>query len=111
MREKCYFAYCSDNLEKIKDLMLYLKQTIEAKSNNTVEVILDLKDFRVSENFKENEKKILKSDSVIIFFSPAYKAIIDESKESRGTYREYSLILKVWKEKISLLFQLLSKVR
>lgn len=99
MREKCYFAYCWDDPKGVLDLMKYLKKEIEKKSNNTIQVILDKKDFRVSENFKENEKKILKSDSVIIFFSPAYKTIIDEMDEKRGVYREYMHILNAWREK------------
>ena len=96
MKEKCYFAYCWDDPSKVMDLMEYLKNRIKTKSNCSIQVIIDKKDFHTSENFKENEKKIFKSDSVVIFFSPAYKTIIDEADETRGVYREYMHILKAW---------------
>ena len=100
MKQKCYFVYCWDDPDDVMDLMLYLKREIETKSNRTIQVIIDKKDFRVSENFKENEKKkIYNSDSVIIFFSSAYKKVIDAADEERGVYREYNHILNAWKEK------------
>lgn len=100
MKQKCYFVYCWDDPDDVMDLMLYLKREIETKSNITIQVIIDKKDFRVSENFKENEKKkIYNSDSVIIFFSSAYKKVIDAADEERGVYREYNHILNAWKEK------------
>lgn len=68
MKEKCYFAYCWDDPSKVMDLMEYLKNRIKTKSNCSIQVIIDKKDFHTSENFKENEKKIFKSDSVVIFF-------------------------------------------
>lgn len=96
MREKCFFAYCWDDPDGVMDLMLYLKQRIEKKSNGTIQVIIDKRDFHISENFKENEKKIYMSDSVIIFFSPAYKNVINGEDEERGVYREYKHILSAW---------------
>lgn len=99
MKQKCFFAYCWDDPDDVMDLMKYLKREIEVKSKRTIQVIIDKKDFHISENFKENEKKIYKSDSVIIFFSPAYKSIIDEAREERGVYREYKHILEAWKAK------------
>lgn len=97
MKQKCYFAYCWDDPDEVMDLMCYLKKKIENRSNGTIQVIIDKRAFHVSENFKENEKKILKSDSVVIFFSPSYKNIIDERKENRGVHREYEHILAAWK--------------
>jgi hypothetical protein len=97
MKQKCYFAYCWDDPDNVMDLMLYLKKKIENRSNRIVQVIIDKKEFHVSENFKENEKKIFKSDSVVVFFSPSYKKIIDERKENRGVHREYEYILSAWK--------------
>lgn len=97
MREKCYFSYCSDECDE--NLMEYLRKEIENKSNGKVQVIYDKKDFHNAENFKENEKKILGSDSVVIFFSPSYKQIIDNSQVERGTHREYNLILPLYESK------------
>ena len=100
MKQKCFFAYCWDvDSNNVMDLMNHLRKEIETKSNRTIQIIIDKKDFHISENFKENEKKIYSSDSVIIFFSPAYKNIIDEAQEDRGVYREYTHILKAWKAK------------
>lgn len=96
MKERCYFAYCWD--ENDRDLMDYLKKEIESKSNGQIQVIYDRKNFHHAQNFKENEKRILKSDAVVIFFSPEYKKIIDEKNEERGVYREYDLILPLWEK-------------
>lgn len=98
MKQKCYFAYCWDEPDSVMDLMVYLKEKIEKKSNGNIQIFLDKRSSNKGENFKENEKKILKSDSVIIFFSPTYKGIIDRKDESRGVWREYELILSVWQE-------------
>lgn len=76
-----------------------LKTMIERKSNRAIQVIIDKQKFHYAENFKDNEKTILKSDSVVIFFSQKYKEIIDNRNESRGVDREYEdYILPSWKE-------------
>lgn len=102
MKQKCFFAYCWDDTERsperILNLIDYLKKRIEGGSNETIRVTIDKKDFHVSENFKENEKKILNSDSVVIFFSTAYKQIVDEADEKRGVYREYKHILEAYND-------------
>lgn len=98
MKQKCYFAYCWDDSDNIMDLMLYMKGKIEDKSKNNIYVFWDKKSSNKGENFKENEKKILKSDSVVIFFSPKYKYIIDRKAEERGVWREYEHILSAWQK-------------
>ena len=97
MREKCYFAYCSDNCDE--NLMEYLKKELEDQSNGQMQVIYDRKDFHHAENFKENEKRLQQSDSVVIFFSPEYKHIIDNQDKERGTYREYNFILPLYQNR------------
>ena len=96
MKQKCYFAYCWDDPDSVMDLMTYIKEKIEEKSKGNIQVFLYKRSSNKGENFKENEKKILKSDSVVIFFSPKYKNIIDRKEEWRGVWREYELILSVW---------------
>lgn len=99
MKQKCYFAYCWDDPDSVMDLMVYIKGKIEERSKGNIQVFLDKRSSNKGENFKENEKKILKSDSVVIFFSPKYKNIIDRKEEWRGVWREYELILSVWQKR------------
>lgn len=96
MKQLCYFAYCWDDPNGNKDLLEYLKAKIEEKSKGNIRVFYDKRSSNKGENFKENEKKILQSDSVIIFFSPAYKNIVDNKIETRGVWREYEKILEAW---------------
>lgn len=89
MKSVCYFSYCWDNTIEI---MEYLKSEIEKKSNGKVQVIFDKKSFLYSEDFIKREKEIISCDSVVIFFSPEYKKIIDDRDITRGVHREYQLI-------------------
>jgi hypothetical protein len=101
-KEKCYFAYCWDDTEDTNDiweLMLYIKKKIEEKSKGDIQIFLDKKSSNTGENLKENENKIIKSDSVMIFFSPSYKRVIEEKDESRGVWREYEKILGAYNKK------------
>ena len=94
MKSVCYFSYCWDNSTEI---MEYLKEEVENRSNGKVQVIFDKKSFLCSEDFIKREKEIISCDSVVIFFSPEYKQIITDRDISRGVYREYQLI----KQKLS----------
>lgn len=89
MKGVCYFSYCQENSTEI---LSYLKTEIEKKSNGKVQVIFDKKSFLYSEDFIKREKEIVTCDSVVIFFSPEYKKIIDNEECERGVYREYQLI-------------------
>ena len=89
MKSICYFSYCWDNTTEI---MEYLKSEVEKKSNGKIQVIFDRKSFLYSEDFIKREKEIISCDSVVIFFSPEYKKIIDNRECTRGVYREYQLI-------------------
>ena len=74
MKGVCYFSYCWDNTTEILE---YLKTEVEKKSNGNVQVVFDKKSFLYSEDFIKREKEIISCDSVVIFFSPEYKKIID----------------------------------
>ena len=89
MKSVCYFSYCWDNETEIMD---YLKGEIEDKSNGKVQVVFDKKSFLCSEDFIKREREIISCDSVVIFFSPEYKEIIDNRDTQRGVHREYQLI-------------------
>ena len=89
MKGVCYFSYCWDNTTEILE---YLKTEVEKKSNGNVQVVFDKKSFLYSEDFIKREKEIISCDSVVIFFSPEYKKIIDERDVTRGVHREYQLI-------------------
>ncbi len=89
MKSVCYFSYCWDNTTEI---MEYLKSEVERKSNGKVQVIFDKKSFLYSEDFIKREKGIVSCDSVVVFFSPEYKKIIDNRDITRGVHREYQLI-------------------
>ena len=83
MKGVCYFSYCQENSTEI---LSYLKTEIEKKSNGKVQVIFDKKSFLYSEDFIKREKEIVTCDSVVIFFSPEYKKIIDNEECERGVY-------------------------
>ncbi|MBA2213234.1 P-loop ATPase, Sll1717 family [Sellimonas intestinalis] len=101
MKSTCYFSYCWDNSTEI---MEYLKKEVEKKSGGKVQVIFDKKSFMCSEDFIKREKEIISCDSVVVFFSPEYKKIIDKGDITRGVYREYQLIKsKLKKEEDSIL--------
>ena len=86
VKSTCYFSYCWDNSTEI---MEYLKKEVEKKSGGKVQVIFDKKSFMCS---------------VVVFFSPEYKKIIDKGDITRGVYREYQLIKsKLKKEEDSIL--------
>lgn len=89
MREICYFSYCWENPS---ELMQYLKEEIENKSDGRIQVIYDKKSFLIAENFIQNEKKVLECDSVVVFLSPEYNKIINDKIENRGVFREYNYI-------------------
>lgn len=101
VKSTCYFSYCWDNSTEI---MEYLKKEVEKKSGGKVQVIFDKKSFMCSEDFIKREKEIISCDSVVVFFSPEYKKIIDKGDITRGVYREYQLIKsKLKKEEDSIL--------
>ncbi len=92
----CYISYSWDS--GILDFLLRLKQEIEKKSQNRINVILDRKNFQVGEDFTRKEKQILDSDLVITFFTPDYKQKVDTPIVGSGCYREFNYILKLWEE-------------
>jgi hypothetical protein len=89
MKPVCFFSHCWDNDTR---LIHYLKEEVERKSNNRVEIIFDKDSFLISDDLIQCEKKIVRCDSVVVFFSPEYKKIITESQINRGVYREYKYI-------------------
>lgn len=94
--KKCYFAYTwDDDDSKLPEFLSILKDEIETYSEGEIEVIFDRKSFKTGDNFEKKEELIFSSDSIVIFFSPNYKKIIDEHDENRGAYREYKKINEV----------------
>lgn len=101
MNGVCYFTYCRDNSSEIMD---YLKTEVEKKSNGSVQVIFDKKSFLYSEDFIKRENELISCDTVVVFFSPEYKKIIDYRDKERGVHREYaSLKEKLKKEEDSVI--------
>lgn len=97
MKQKCFFTYCWDDPDFVQELMGYMKKQLEEKSNYTIKVTIDKESLHTSENFKEFEKQIRKSDSVVVFFSPNYKKVVESGNAKRGVFREYQLILEEYK--------------
>ena len=96
---KCYFAYTWDDDDtNLPEFLGILKDMIEDYSDGNIEVIFDKKSFKTGDNFEEKEELICESDSIVIFFSPNYKTIVDIQDENKGVYREYKKIILV-KEK------------
>ncbi len=89
--------------------MDYLKDEIENKSNGKVQVVFDKKSFLYSEDFIKREKEIISCDSVVIFFSPEYKNIVDNRDMERGVYREYQLIKSKLKKEAESIVEVLIK--
>ena len=99
--KRCYFAYTWED-EKVFVVLKFLKAKIEDFSDGEIEVVFDRESFKVAENFEEKEKLICRSDSISIFFSPAYKKAVEiDMDKNRGVYREYQHILKVREQGIS----------
>lgn len=97
--KKCYFAYTWDDDDtQLPQFLSILKDEIETYSEGEIEVIFDKKSFNTGDNFEKKEELIYQSDSIVIFFSPNYKKIVEEQDENRGVYREYKKI-KETKEK------------
>lgn len=86
MKPTCYFSYCWDDSTK---LIEYIKEQVEIMSDNRIEVIFDRNSFETGNDIDTVESKILSSDTVVVFSSPNYRRILDNSEEHRGVYREY----------------------
>lgn len=97
MSQKCFFTYCWDDSEAVSHLMDYMKTDLEKKSQRNIRVMIDKKSLHVAENYTEFEKQINKSDSVVIFFTPNYKRIVDSKNTERGVFREYEYILNAYR--------------
>lgn len=111
MRKRCYFAYTWKD-SKLQIILKYLKERIENISDGEIEVIFDLESFKVSDNFKLKEQLILKSDCIVIFFSPNYKKLVEGIiDDQHGANREYQYILRAKKEKNISIIPILIKGR
>lgn len=93
--KKCYFTYTWDDNSRLPDFLMILKEEIETSSEGEIEVIYDRKSFSTGDNFESKEELIYSSDSIVIFFSPNYKKLIDEEDRNRGVYREFEKIREV----------------
>lgn len=94
--KKCYFAYTwDDDNSKLPEFLSILKDQIETSSEGEIDVIFDKKSFKTGDDFEKKEELIYASDSIVIFFSPNYKKIVEEQDENRGVYREYKKIKEV----------------
>ena len=90
-RAKCFLAYCWDD-SNFEDLLRKIKNDIERKSQNSIEVILDKISFEISDNFRDKEKLIQSCDCVVVFFSPNFNRILLNEETHRGVHREYQYI-------------------
>lgn len=98
MRQKCFFTYCWDDPDFVVDVLDYMDRRIEKESNYNIKVTIDRKALHTADNFKEFEKQIKDSDSVVVFFSPNYKRIIESNETTRGVYREYQFLTEEYKK-------------
>lgn len=87
MKPTCYFSYCWDDDTR---LIEYIKEQVETMSDNRIEVIFDRNSFETGDDIDTVESRILSSDTVVVFASPNYRKILDNSEEHRGVYREYT---------------------
>lgn len=100
--KQCYFAYTWDDDDiKLPDFLSILKNKIETYSEGEIEVVFDKKSFKTGDNFEKKENLICLSDSIVIFFSPNYKKIVDEQDENRGVYREYKKLKEIKAKQIA----------
>lgn len=91
----CYFTYSWEKETKKAEilglLLSYIKDQIESLSDGNVTVIYDKESFDAGDNFREREKQLKESDSVLLFFTPEYKSKV-ELREDNGVYREYEIL-------------------
>lgn len=92
IRPYIYISYCWDNSDEYYFLE-YLKNSIEQKFHNNVDVFLDKYSTKVNDSYAEHEMNIKIADLILVFFTPEYKkAIIGE--QERRLKKEYPLIIK-----------------
>lgn len=94
--KKCYFAYTwEDDDTKLPQFLSVLKEEVETRSEGEIEIIFDKMSFKTGDNFEKKEELIYLSDSIVLFFSPNYKRIVEKQDDKRGVYREYKKIKEV----------------
>jgi len=93
--QTCFFSHSWEDATELKEL---LKNEIELRSDNRIDVIYDKCSFIAGDNILQKEKLILSADVVVVFFSPSYKTAVTLPDVSKGVYREYSLILQRMKD-------------
>ena len=93
MRARCFFSYCWTNAPM--DLILLLQKRIEDNEYTNIEVILDKKSFRVTEDLRKSENKLIDCDTTVVFYTPEYKKAIEKADIESGVYREYLKIREI----------------
>ena len=94
----CYFTYSWENdIERDKNLNLllsYMRNQIETLSDHSIKVVYDKECFEEGKNFRELEKQIKDSDSILLFFTPDYKNKVENQDNDLdcGARREYQMI-------------------
>ncbi|MBQ2815889.1 hypothetical protein IJD15_02405 [bacterium] len=91
-RPYIFISYCWDNSDEYYFLE-YLKNSIEERFHNNVDIFLDRQSTNVNDNYSEHEKNIKIADLILVFFTPEYKKALT-STEKRRLKKEYPLIVK-----------------
>ena len=100
MRKKatCIFCYSWDN-ENLFPILSFFKETIEQRSKNTVEVILDKISYKYNENLDNTLLKMRDYDLIVPFFTPEFKSVLlSEEQCHRVITKEYKIIEELFNE-------------
>lgn len=90
-KPKCYITYCQEDID-VSQMEIIVKWMRDL-CNQKIEFLFD-KDVKYAESFDEFEKQIFEVDSILIFFSPGYKARCLNEIDT-GVSREYRKLLYI----------------
>lgn len=98
----CFFCYAWNEDNTRYNRLDFLREKIEEKSCDRVEVILDKHNYEDNADFNELRERIKSYDLVVVFFTPDFKEIIDDNlsnkNKNREVLKEYNIIVERYKE-------------
>lgn len=94
----CMFCYSWDN-DDMFPFLVFLKNTIEQKSKNTVKVILDKLSFKYNDDLRKHLDKMKDYDLIVPFFTPEFKSLLlSGAQDDRAYIKEYRVIEERFEE-------------
>ena len=95
----CFFCYAWDSDERY-DKLDFLRSSIEKRSNNHIDVVLDKHTYEDNADFDILRERIRSYDLVVVFCTPDFKDIISDpdsiKNKSREVLKEYRIIEEIY---------------